>query len=90
MQYNSLVITKQPTTRLVVSINLNLAERLKKTIPARKRSEFVEQAIAEYLIADEKKDWWQNVQNFQQQYSKKIDHIQEGAVSWLKKDRQSH
>lgn len=90
MSYNSIVSTKQPTTRLVVSIHYSLAERLKKTIPARKRSEFVEQAIANQLITDEKNVWWQNVQRFRQNYSHQTDMVKEDAASWLKKDRQNH
>lgn len=78
------------TTRLVFAIDIKIANELKKRIPARKRSQFIETLIEEQFDRDEKTAAWETIQKFRKTYNRSKDPIKLAVVDWVRKDRGSH
>lgn len=82
--------TTKSTTKMVFSIDIELAKKIKAEIPARKRSEFIEDLIREYLYEDNKEKAWEIMQKMRRIYDRDKDPIKLSAVERIRQDRQSH
>lgn len=83
-------IQAQATTKLVFSINTGLVNKLKERIPARRRSELIEELLTKYFIHEDQAAGWKALNELRQTYNKEQDSVTASAVEWLRQDRQSH
>ena len=75
---------------MVFSINVSLAKKIKAEIPARKRSQFIEDLVKARFYKDEKEQAWETMQKMRNKYNPDEDPIKLSAVERIRQDRQSH
>lgn len=78
------------TTKVLFSLSTTAVQELKKTVPARKRSQLIETLLINYFTKKKQEQGWQAVAQLKQHYKKKNDPIKKSAVQWLHSDRRSH
>lgn len=76
--------------KVLFSIDSNILIELKKRVPARKRSQLVENLLAKYFTHQNEQVGWDALQNLRKSYIKSNDPVKLSTIDWLRGDRSNH
>lgn len=83
-------MSQSPKKRMVFSLSPAIEKQLKAEVPARKRSELVEELLQKHFQSLTMKKSIKQIEKIRKKYKKKDDPVRLSAVEWIRKDRKKH